>query len=110
MPFTPEQLLLMSAHGWERSVALDAFAATRNRGLPQLDLFPDQATQMAQEEFWEGAARRFLEAKNILSVPAWMKDYRNLPLPPYVEPLSFMGVTDDLTSDTRLDEAGGTSI
>jgi hypothetical protein len=61
---------------------------------------------MAQEEFWEGAARRFLEAKNILSVPDWMKHYRNLPLPPYVEPLSFMGVTDDLTSDTRLDEDG----
>ena len=106
MPFTPEQLLVMGAHEWERSVAFEAFAQTRNRGLPELDLFPDQATQMAQEEFWEGAARRFLEAKNILSVPAWMKHYRNLPLPPYVEPLSFMGVTDDLTSDTRLDEDG----
>jgi hypothetical protein len=35
-----------------------------------------------------------------------MKHYRNLPLPPYVEPLSFMGVTDDLTSDNRLDEDG----
>ena len=58
-----------------------------------------------QEEFWEESAR-LLEAKNILTVPAWMKHYRNLPLPPYVEPLSFMGVTDDLTSDTRLDEDG----
>jgi uncharacterized protein (DUF885 family) len=35
-----------------------------------------------------------------------MKHYHNLPLPSYVEPLSFMGVTDDLTSDTRLDEDG----
>ena len=69
-------------------------------------MFPDQETQMAQEEFWEGAARRFLEAKNILTVPSWMKHYRNLPLPSYVEPLSFMGVTDDLTSDNRLDQDG----
>ena len=106
MPFTPEQLLVMGAHEWERSVAFETCEQTRNQGLPELDLFPDQATQMAQEEFWEGAARRFLEAKNILTVPAWMKHYRNLPLPPYVEPLSFMGVTDDLTSDTRLDEDG----
>ncbi len=106
MPFTPEQLLVMGAHEWERSVAFETCEQTRNQGLPELDLFPDQATQMAQEEFWEGAGRRFLEAKNILSVPAWMKHYRNLPLPAYVEPLSFMGVTDDLTSDTRLDQDG----
>src|SRR5215471_929557 len=106
MPFTPEQLLVMGAHEWERSVAFETFEQTRNQGLPELDLFFDQATQMAQEEFWEGAARRFLETKNILTVPSWMKHYRNLPLPAYVEPLSFMGVTDDLTSDTRLDEDG----
>jgi len=106
MPFTPEQLLVMGAHEWERSVAFETFEQTRNQGLPELDLFPDQATQMAQEEFWEGAARRFLEAKNILTLPSWMKHYRNLPLPSYLEPLSFMGVADDLTSDTRLDEDG----
>jgi hypothetical protein len=104
MPFTPEQLLVMGAHEWERSVAFETCEQTRNQGLPEFDLFPDQETQMAQEEFWEGAARRFLEAKNILTVPSWMKHYRNLPLPSYVEPLSFMGVTDDLTSDNRLEE------
>jgi hypothetical protein len=106
MPFTPEQLLVMGAHEWERSVAFESCEQTRNQGLPELELYPDQETQMAQEEFWEGAARRFLEAKNILTVPDWVKHYRNLPLPPYVKPLSFMGVTDDLTSDTRLDQDG----
>jgi hypothetical protein len=106
MPFTPEQLLVMGAHEWERSVAFETCEQTRNQGFAELDLFPDQETQMAQEEFWEGAARRFLEAKNILTVPSWLKHYRNLPLPSYVEPLSFMGVTDDLTSDNRLDEDG----
>jgi hypothetical protein len=105
MPFTPEQMLVMGAYEWERSVAFETCEQTRNQGLPELDLFPDQATQMAQEEFWE-SARRFLEAKNILSVPGWMKHYRNLPLPAYIEPVSFMGVSDDLTSDTRLDEDG----
>ena len=106
MPFTPEQLLVMGVHEWERSVAFESCEQARNQGLPELELFPDQATQIAQEELWEAAARRFLDAKNILSVPSWMKHYRNLPLPAYVEPLSFMGVTDDLTSDTRLDEDG----
>jgi hypothetical protein len=44
--------------------------------------------------------------KNILTVPGWVKHYRNLPLPAYLEPLTYMGVADDLTSATRLDEDG----
>lgn len=106
MPFTPEQLLVMGTHEWERSVALETCEQTRNQGLPDLKLFPDQAAQMEREVIEEEKARRFLEAKNILTVPGWVKHYRNLPLPAYVEPLSFMGVADDLTSATRLDEDG----
>lgn len=106
MPFTPEQLLVMGAHEWERSVAFETFEQTRNLGLGELELFPDQAAQMEREVFEEERTREFLEANNILSVPDWVKHYRNLPLPPYVEPLSFMGVTDDLTSANRLDENG----
>lgn len=106
MPFTPEQLLSMGAYEWERSVAFETIEQTRNQGLPELGLFPDQAAQMKQEVFEEERARKFLEQKNILTVPVWMKHYRNLPLPPYLEPLSFMGVTDDLTSANRLDEDG----
>ena len=106
MPFTPEQLLSMAAQEWERSVAFETFEQTRNQGLPELGLFPDQAAQMEREVIEEENARKFLEAKNILTVPAWVKHYRNLPLPAYIEPLTFMGVTDDLTSATRLDEDG----
>ena len=106
MPFTPEELLVMGAYEWERSVAFETFEQTRNLGLPELGLFPDQAAQMEREVIEEERARKFLEEKNILTVPGWMKHYRNLPLPPYLEPLSFMGVTDDLTSANRLDEDG----
>ncbi|MEK6337181.1 MAG: DUF885 family protein [Acidobacteriota bacterium] len=106
MPFTPEQLLVMGAYEWERSVAFETFEQTRNRGLPELGLFPDQAAQMEREVIEEEHARKFLEEKNILTVPGWLKHYRNLPLPAYLQPLSFMGVTDDLTSATRLDEDG----
>jgi hypothetical protein len=106
MPFTPAQLLVMGAYEWERSVAFETFEQTRNLGLPELGLFPDQAAQMAREVIEEERARKFLEEKNILTVPGWMNHYHNLPLPAYLEPLSFMGVTDDLTSATRLDEDG----
>ena len=106
MPFAPEQLLVMGAHEWQRSVAFETCEQTCNLGLPELGLFPDQAAQMAREVIEEESARKFLEAKNILTVPGWVKHYRNLPLPAYLEPLSFMGVADDLTSATRLDEDG----
>jgi hypothetical protein len=106
MPFTPEQLLAMGAYEWERSVVFETFEQTRNEGLPELKLFPDQAAQMEREAIDEEKARQFLEAKNILTVPAWLKHYRNLPLPPYLEPIAFMGVADDLTSATRLNEDG----
>jgi uncharacterized protein DUF885 len=106
MPFTPEQLLAMGAPEWERSVAFETFEQTRNQGLAELALFEDQAAQMEREVIEEKNARKFLEAKSILTVPSWVKHYRNLPLPAYIEPLTFMGVADDLTSATRLDEDG----
>jgi len=106
MPYMPEQLLVMGKHEWERSVAFETCEQTRNQDVLDLKLFPDQAAQMEREAIEEENARSFLEEKNILTVPGWLKHYRNLPLPPYLEPLTFMGVTDDLTSDTRLHEDG----
>ncbi|HKQ73235.1 MAG TPA: DUF885 family protein [Blastocatellia bacterium] len=106
MPFTPEQLLVMGRQEWERSMAFESIAQEQARGWPELPLFPDTATQMAREEEDEKKIRRFLEERNILTVPDWMRHYRNLPLPAYVEPLAALGVVDDLTSPTRLDEHG----
>ena len=106
MPFTPEQLLVMSKQEWERSVAFEFCERTRNEGLPKPPVFENQAAQIEREAELEAGIRRFLETKNILTVPNWVKHYHNLPLPSYVAPLSFMGVTDDLTSATRLNEDG----
>jgi uncharacterized protein (DUF885 family) len=106
MPFTPEQLLDASKQEWERSVAFESFELVRNVGVPQLAIFTNQNEQIKREAQLEREVRAFLEAKSILSVPGWVKHYHNLPLPAYLAPLSFMGVTDDLTSATRLDEDG----
>jgi uncharacterized protein (DUF885 family) len=105
-PFTPEQLLEMGRQEWERSIAFEAIAQERAKRLPELAIVPDQATQMIREEEAENAIRRFLEEHTILTVPDWLQHYRNLPAPAYVEPLAELGVLDDLTSATRLDENG----
>jgi uncharacterized protein (DUF885 family) len=106
MPFAPEQLLVMGAQEWERSIAFEALASERAKGAPELELVPDQAIQMIGEKEAEQAIRRFLEAENILTVPSWMAHYRNLPVPAYIEPLAELSVLDDLTSATRLGEDG----
>jgi uncharacterized protein (DUF885 family) len=106
LPYTPEDLVLLARQEWERSVAFEGYESVRNRGLPELPYFPTQHAQIEAEARDEEAIRRFLEEKSVLTVPAWMKHYRNLPLPPYLRPLSHLGVTDDLTSETRLDENG----
>ncbi len=104
--FTPEELLSMGRQEWQRAVAFEVYERERNRDLPQLPLFPDQAAQIAREGKEERAVRRFLEEKGILSVPSGMGHYRNLPLPAYLEPLSSLGVTADHTSPSRLGEDG----
>jgi uncharacterized protein (DUF885 family) len=69
-----------------------------------LALAKDQATQIATEKRQEQEIRDFLEEKNILTVPAWVQHYRNLPYPAYLAPLAAFGVADDLTGPARLKE------
>ncbi len=102
VPYTPEQLIAKGRQEWERAVAFEAYEKNRNSKLPQSALAKDQATQIAREKRQEQEIRDFLEQKNILTVPAWVQHYRNLPYPAYLAPLAAFGVADDLTGPTRL--------
>jgi hypothetical protein len=104
LPFTTDDLLAAGRQEWARAVALETMETNRNRALPPLLLFSDEASQIAREEKDEASARRFLEEKGLLTVPADVRHYRNRPLPAYVAPLAFLGVADDLTSASRLGE------
>ncbi len=102
IPYTPEQLIAKGRQEWERAVAFEAYEKNRNSKLPELALAKDQATQIARERRQEQEIRDFLEEKNILTVPAWVQHYRNLPDPAYLAPLAAFGVADDLTGPDRL--------
>ncbi len=106
VPFTPEEIVAMGRQEWERAVAFEALEQGRNRALPQMPIFADAPTQVTASAFQEQAIRLFLEREGLLSVPTWMRHYRNLLLPPYLAPLAFLGVTDDLTGPSRLGEDG----
>jgi uncharacterized protein (DUF885 family) len=110
LPYTPEQLLAMSQQEWSRAVAFEAYQRTRLAEAPPPPFFPSAAAQMQAEKIDEEKVRAFLAEQKILSVPAWMKHYRNLLLPAYLEPFQDMGENDDLTGPSRLDQDGTSYI
>lgn len=110
LPYSPEQLLAMSQQEWSRSVAFETYERARDAELPPLPLLPSQMAQMALEKSDEEQIRTLLVKQHLLTVPDWLKHYRNLPLPAYVEPFEDLGVTDDLTGPSRLDHDGTSYI
>jgi dipeptidyl-peptidase-4 len=106
MPFTPEQLLTLSRQEWSRSVAFESYQRERLAGSAPAPIFASADAQIAAEKIDEQKIRDFLVEKRILTVPAWLKHYRNLLLPAYLEPLQDLGETDDLTGPSRLGEDG----
>jgi hypothetical protein len=104
IPFTPDELLAQGRQAWNRSVALDVVEKNRNRKLPEMSIFDNADHQIRASLMKETEIRSFLESHNLMTVPDWLMHYRSRPMPAYLAPLSFMGVNDDLTSETRLDE------
>jgi hypothetical protein len=105
IPYSPEELLIMGKQEWDRSVAFDIYEKQRNKYLPELTIFSSAEEQMDTERIDEEAIRYFIQEKELLTIPDWVQHYRFVKIPPYLIPVS-MGVRDDLTSETRLDEDG----
>ena len=106
LPYTPEKLREIGREEWARSIAFQTYEEHRNLGQPQLPIFKDQAEQIAREQKDELAIRRYLEDKEILTVPAWVQHYTFRPLPGYLAPLNGIGEDDDFTGPSRLKENG----
>jgi hypothetical protein len=106
VPLSPEQIVAAGQQELERAVTFEALEQQRNRHLPQLPLAAHQTEQIEREAAAERMVRDFCEQHDLLSFPSWLGHYRYLPLPGYLAPLRGLGVTDDLTSPTRLDADG----
>jgi uncharacterized protein (DUF885 family) len=104
MSYTPEQMLAMGRQEWERSVAFESFAQAANTGRSKMPIFPTVDAQVESADKAELAIREYLVSHGILSVPPEIRHYRDRPIPAYVAPFSFLGVTDDLTGPSRLDQ------
>ena len=108
LPLTPEEILAAGRVELDRAIVLALLERNRNRFLDQPAATPrrDAAAQSAAECDAELAVRRFYVERGILGQPDTLHHYRNAPLPDYLDPLRWLGVTDDLTGPQRIDEDG----
>lgn len=104
LPYSPSELLAQGQQSWNRAVAFDALQQNRNLDSPELPLFGSANEQIAVAARNELEIRAFVQNQQLLTVPYWLQHYRNRVMPAWLAPLAYLGVTDDLTSASRLDE------
>ena len=106
LPFTPAELRAAGRQEWDRSVAFELFEHHRVPDAPWPPLPAGAAEQVAAQAVAEVEVRKFYEEHNLLSQPATLRHYLTAPRPPYLEPVRWLGVSDDLTGPDRLDQDG----
>ncbi len=108
LPFNPEELLAIGSLELDRAIVLEQLHRNSRRMDPTsaAELPEDAAAQSAAEANLERQVRTFYANQNLLTQPEDLGRYLNSPMPAYLEPLRFLGVSDDLTSPTRLAENG----
>jgi hypothetical protein len=108
LPLTPEEILARGRAELDRAITLELLERNRNRHSRAKEPIPqrDPVAQSSAEKVAELDVRRFYVERGILGQPDTLGHYRNLPLPDYLVPLRWLGVTDDLTGPERVDEDG----
>ena len=106
IPLTVPEIAGIGRREYDRAVWLELLHANRNRDVPEPPLPGSAADQVRAQARRELEVRAFYEVAGLLSQPDTLRHYLNLPMPDYLEPLRFLGVTDDLTGPGRLTEDG----
>lgn len=106
VPFANDELRLIGQIEWDRAVTLEHLSLNKHRNIPVPPIPKTDTEQVDNEEKSEVQVREFYERENILSQPKSLKHYLNAPLPNYLAPIKWLGVTDDLTGPSRVDEDG----
>jgi hypothetical protein len=106
LPYRPEQLLSISRQEWDRSVAFEQYEEQRDHGLPELKLAGNLQEEIDRVKRDELAIRKFLDDKDILTVPSNVRHYTLRPMPGYLDALADFGELDDFTGPSRLNDDG----
>jgi uncharacterized protein (DUF885 family) len=102
--WSPEELASIGLQEWRRAVLMETIQAARNGGSDGTQVATTAEAQCAIESELEQEVRDFYSQKQLLTLPDDLGHYLNLPMPAYLWPLRWLGVTDDLTDARRLDQ------
>ena len=104
LALSPEEIILLANREIYRNYAWEEVERNRGSEDARPPAFETAEEQAVQEIRSEQEVREFYEGENLLTQPDSLRRYHMAPLPPYVQPLTWLGCANDLTSDRRLDE------
>jgi uncharacterized protein DUF885 len=104
LPYPADRLRDMGRQEWDRAVATETILRRRHRDAPAPALPASTAAQVARQAADEYCVRGFYVYRGLLSQPDTLRHYKFAAIPAYLEPLAWLGVSDDLTSPSRVDE------
>lgn len=104
LALSPEEIILLANREIYRNYAWEEVERNRGSEDTRPPIFQSAEAQAAHEIRSEQEVREFYEDENLLTQPDSLRRYHMAPLPPYVQPLTWLGCANDLTSDRRLDE------
>lgn len=99
LPYSATQLRDMGHQEWDRAVAAETILRTRHR-----DALRPSYLDIERQAECEFSVRGFCVYKDLLSQPDTLRHYRFVERPAFLKPLSWLGVCDDLTSPSRVDD------
>lgn len=110
-PATPEELLHLGAVELARAEAFSVIASRGHRVAsgrtdPRAPLPLDMREIVARQRAQEADIRRFYEDHELLSQPDSLRHYRMHTMPDYLQPLQWLGVTDDIGWETAAERDG----
>lgn len=102
----PEELVRAALQDYRRAVLAETVTRNRFRDVAPDPIAATIDDQVQRQIVQEAEVRAFSEREGLLSQPDGLQRYHVAPMPAYLEPIRFLGVTDDLTDQDRLDQDG----
>ncbi|MEU2309398.1 DUF885 family protein [Streptomyces misionensis] len=104
LPWTVAELRALGRREEDRATMADLVGTQYGSPAGKPSLPTDAAAQCARHTTAEEEVRTFYRDRALLDLPTDLPRYRTAPLPGYLAELSWLGITDDLTSPARLTE------
>lgn len=95
----PEELVRGALQEYRRAIAAETISRNAHRDAAEAPLAVDVAAEVATQAAAEAEVRSLYEREDLLSQPDDLRRYRFAEYPAYLEPVAFLGVTDDLTNE-----------